>query len=279
MFRNFLIFQKVQPKIYMLYKLPLLYLQRKVKSFFRKPFMQRLRRNAPWLFSFMRERFKPNIFFGLPFTILLVLTSINLAMLSELAEHVVNSTEMKSMDMQVSGWFYNFRTPVLSLVLYYFTQLGSVYGVTAITLLISIILLWKRMIYQVFALLISLLGSSISMYFTKLHFHRERPLNIAYYTSETSFSFPSGHATGVMALVGLLCYFALGEIKGKRTSITLLLLGIGYISLMGISRIYLGVHFLTDVAAGYLLGFLWVLLAIGLMEYVALKKLKPKRKQ
>ena len=82
-----------------------------------------------------------------------------------------------------------------------------------------------------------------------------------------------------MALVGLLCYFALVEIKGKRTSITLFLLGIGYILLMGISRIYLGVHFLTDVAAGYLLGFLWVLLAIGLMEYVALKKLKPKRKQ
>lgn len=258
----------------MKYKLPLLYLSKKIRLFFRQPFMQRLRRQYPGLFSFIRKRFKTDDFFGLPFTILLTLTAINLAMLSELAENVVNSPEIKTLDQRVSGAFFNLRTPLISAILYYFTQLGSVYGVTVITLLMSSLLLWKQRVLQFFALLLSVIGSGISMHFSKLYFHRERPLNLAYYTTENSFSFPSGHSTSVMALVGVLCYIALLELKSKGARITLFLLGSGYILLMGFSRIYLGVHFLTDVAAGFLLGFLWVLLAIGLMEYSAVKQLK-----
>ncbi|WP_158267512.1 phosphatase PAP2 family protein [Adhaeribacter arboris] len=239
--------------------------------------MQRLKQKYPWLFAFIRNRFRTGDFFGLPFTILFTLTVINLSMLSEIAENVVNSQKVKNLDIQVSGAFFNLRTPFISLVLYYFTQLGSVYGVTIITLLMSILLLWKQRLYQLLALLISVLGSGISMHFSKLYFHRERPLNLAYYTTESSFSFPSGHSTSAMALVGVLCYIALLEIRSKRIRAFVFITGICYILLIGFSRIYLGVHFLTDVAAGFLLGFLWVLLAIGLMEYSALKQFKLSR--
>ena len=259
-----------------MFKVPFLYLASKIEAVFRSPQLRQFAGKYPGIFRFIRSRFKPGIFFGLPFTILLLLTSINLAMLSELAEHVVNSGNMKTLDMNVSGWFFNLRNPVLSKGLYYFTQLGSFYGVTIGTALVSLFLMWQRRGFQLLASLISVLGSSISMYYSKLYFHRERPLNIAYYTTENSFSFPSGHSTSAMALVGLLCYFCLTEIKNKTTRILLFLMGVMYILLIGISRIYLGVHFLTDVLAGYLLGFLWVLVAIGLMEYSAISKLKQK---
>ncbi|MDQ4140386.1 MAG: phosphatase PAP2 family protein [Bacteroidota bacterium] len=239
--------------------------------------MKRLKQKYPWLFAFIRNRFKTGEFFGLPFTILFTLVVINITMLSEIAENVVNSQKVKNLDMQVSGAFFNLRTPFISKALYFFTQLGSVYGVTTSTLLVSIFFLWKRRIYHLLALLISVLGSGITMHFSKVYFHRERPLNLAYYTTEASFSFPSGHSTSAMALVGVLCYIAFLEVKSRSTCTLIFTAGIGYILLMGFSRIYLGVHFLTDVAAGFLLGFLWVLLAIGLMEYSALKQLKQSR--
>jgi len=176
----------------------------------------------------------------------------------------------------VTAWFFNLRTPFLNKAFYYFTQLGTVYGVTAGTVLTGLVLLWQRRGFHILALLISVLGSSLSMYYSKIYFHRERPLNVAFYTPENSFSFPSGHATSAMALVGLLCYFFLIEVEDKKWRLTLFLLGVSYILLIGLSRIYLGVHFLTDVAAGYLLGLLWVIVAIGLMEYSAISKVKHK---
>lgn len=236
--------------------------------------MQRLKQKYPRLFSFIRQRFKPGEFFGLPFTILLILTTINVAMLSELAEHVVNSEQLKTLDMEVSAALFNIRTPIVSHFLFYITQLGSIYGITATTTLASIILILKKRIIQFVALLLSVLGSGLTMHYSKLYFHRERPLNLAYYVPESSFSFPSGHSTSIMALIGILCYFIFIDVKQHQTRNALIFLGIVYIFLIGFSRIYLGVHFLTDVTAGFLLGFLWVLLAIGFMEYLTLKQLK-----
>jgi len=259
-----------------MFKVPFLYLTKVVEAVFKKPFMRHLAGKFPRLFSFLRNRFKPGVFFGLPFTVLVIIIGVNLTMLSELAEHTVNSEQVKLLDTEVTAWFFNLRTPFLNKAFFYFTQIGTVYGVTAVTVLAGLVLLWQRRGFHILALLISVLGSSLSMYYSKIYFHRDRPLNVAYYTPENSFSFPSGHATSAMALVGLLCYFFLIEVENKKMRIALFLLGLSYILLIGLSRIYLGVHFLTDVAAGYLLGLLWVIVAIGLMEYSAISKVKHK---
>jgi len=238
--------------------------------------MRHLAGKFPRLFSFLKKRFKPGVFSGLPLTVLLILICVNLIMLSEIAEHAVNSEKVKLLDIEVTAWFFNLRTPFLNKAFYYFTQIGTVYGVTAGTVLVGLVLLWQRRGFHLLALLISVLGSSLSMYYSKIYFHRERPLNVAYYIPENSFSFPSGHATSAMALAGLICYFFLIEIENKKLRLGLFFLGVSYILLIGLSRIYLGVHFLTDVAAGYLLGLLWVIVAIGLMEYSAISKEKQK---
>jgi undecaprenyl-diphosphatase len=239
--------------------------------------MLKLKSKYPGIYAFLRNRFDPNEFLGLPLTILLFLVSVNLAMLSELSEHAINSPGVKQVDMEVTAWFFNLRTPFLSLLVYLFTQLGSGYGVLFSTVLLSLLLLWKKRPYYLLPLLVSVLGSALSMRLTKLYFQRERPLNFAYYTPEATYSFPSGHASSAMALMGIGLYFLLLEIKDNRIRWAVFLLGTLYILLMGISRIYLGVHFLTDVVAGFLLGLLWVILAIGLMEYSTLKKLKRKK--
>jgi membrane-associated phospholipid phosphatase len=255
-------------------KIPLLYLAALVRAFFQNPFMQRLWKKHPRLISFIYARFSPVHFFGLPFTILMLLTAINLLLLSELAENVVNSEATKAFDTWVSTAFFSIRSPDVSVAFYYFTQLGNVYGVIVIALIAGVYLLWKQRRFHFTALLVSVLGSGLSMQLLKEYFNRERPLNIAYYTTEASYSFPSGHATAAIALEGLLVYFLVSSIRSRRSRILGTVAGVSYILLIGLSRIYLGVHFLTDVMAGYMLGFFWLLLSIALMEYLALRKLK-----
>jgi membrane-associated phospholipid phosphatase len=257
-----------------MWQVPILYLTGKIRSFLRTPFMQRLKIRFPRVYAFVRNRFDSKEFRGLPLTIILFLVSINLAMLSELSEHVVNSPAVQHLDMEVSAWLFNLRTPFLSLLVYYFTLLGNVYGVSLFTILVSLLLLRYRRGFYVLALLISVLGSGWAMQVTKLYFQRERPLQIAYYAPDATYSFPSGHATSAMAVAGILCYIILVEIKDKQLRRILWLFCVLYVLMIGFSRIYLGVHFLTDVAAGYLLGLLWVTLGIGLMEYVAVKNQK-----
>ncbi|RDC63384.1 Undecaprenyl-diphosphate phosphatase [Adhaeribacter pallidiroseus] len=199
-------------------------------------------------------------------------------MLSELAEHVVNSDQLKRVDMEVSGAFFNIRNPLLSQCLFYLTKLGSIYGISTITIIAGVVLISRKRIIQLIGLFISVLGSGITMHYSKVYFHRERPLNIAYYIPENSFSFPSGHSTSIMAVLGILCYFIFLDIKKRPLRNVLITLGLSCIFLVGFSRIYLGVHFLTDVTAGFLLGFLWVLLGIGFMEYLTLKQLQRANK-
>ncbi|MGV3640968.1 MAG: phosphatase PAP2 family protein [Adhaeribacter sp.] len=259
--------------------IPALFLSQRLKTLWRHPAMKRLRARYPRSYAFIRQRFDPRVFWGLPLSILLVLVSVNLAMFTELAEEAVNSNEMKNLDMAVTGWFFNQRHPLLSQLVYHFTNLGSNYGIAILTTLAGLVLLWKRKAYYVLALVVSVVGSGLSSRLTKLYFQRERPLNFSYYDPESTFSFPSGHATSAMALMGILCYILFLETKTlKARLLTILAAGV-YIALMGLSRIYLGMHFLTDIAAGFILGFLWVVLAIGLMEYFAHRKLQKEKKE
>jgi membrane-associated phospholipid phosphatase len=260
-----------------MFHIPFLFFTRKIKAFLRQPYMQQLRSRYPRVYGFIRNRFHPDEFRGLPLTILVILISVNLFILSELAEHTVNSQGVKNLDMEISAMFFNLRTPLLSLMVYYFTLFGTVYGVAGTTTVVGAVLLWKRRGFYLLALLVAVLGSGLAMQLTKLYFQRERPLNFAYYVPDATYSFPSGHATSAMALMGILGYFIWLEFKDKRVRWALWVLGALYVLSMGFSRIYLGVHFLTDVAAGFLLGLLWVILAIGLMEYFVLQKLRKKR--
>jgi len=212
-------------------------------------------------------------FLGLPLTLLLGIMIINFSMLSEIAENIENSAGMKQLDSSVSLFLFQLRTDMLAIAFYYFTQLGSTPAVVVMTILTLIFLVLKKRWNYVVAVLVSVLGSGISIYFTKLYFHRERPMEMAYYTAKT-FSFPSGHAAGAMALIGIICVLLSLERQHIKWARSWIGLGIAYIILIGFSRIYLGVHFVSDVFGGYLLGSLWLILAVCTLEYLLLRSSK-----
>lgn len=110
-----------------------------IEALFRHPYMARLSRRHPKVFSFLRDRLDPGNFFGLPFTILVLIMGTNAALLTEVAEKVVNSEKMKSLDQNVSLFFFQLRTDKVSLAMYCFTQLGSVGGMAAVTALAALL--------------------------------------------------------------------------------------------------------------------------------------------
>ncbi|MCX6742949.1 MAG: LssY C-terminal domain-containing protein, partial [Candidatus Parcubacteria bacterium] len=91
---------------------------------------------------------------------------------------------------------------------------------------------------------------------------------------EKSASFPSGHAALAMALFGFLIYFAWRNLKSWPDKLNALFAGILIIIAVGFSRLYLGLHYLSDILGGYLLALLWLIISINLIEWPGFKKEK-----
>ena len=119
--------------------------------------------------------------------------------------------------------------------------------------------------------LISILGiAGLSNKILKVIIKRPRPSHL-HLINERGFSFPSGHAMGSMALYGFLLYLVYKKVKNKYLKIMLMIFLSYIIITIGISRIYLGVHYPSDILGGYLLS-----LAIILGVEVIYNKVKIK---
>lgn len=98
-------------------------------------------------------------------------------------------------------------------------------------------------------------------------FARHRPTN-QLLKEAINYSFPSGHAFMSMTFYGLLAYIAWHSIKNKTAKWTVIVLLILWINLVGISRIYLRRHYLSDVLAGFAIGFLWLVISLKVIRQI-----------
>src|SRR5688572_55920 len=156
----------------------MLYLSVIISRIFRHPLIRQFGNRFPRLYRFLQQRFSLNHFFGLPFTMVLGLICLNLMLLSELVETIENSPGMKSIDGEISLFLYNYRAPWLSQSTFWFTQLGSFYGLLTVTVCAGLYLLYKRKFAYLLGFLVSVLGSGAAVKITKAYFVRERPLDI-----------------------------------------------------------------------------------------------------
>lgn len=175
-------------------------------------------------------------------------------------------------------WFENLllaaRTAPLLGIFVLVTYLGDAVVVIGIAGLASIAILFYKLDRAYLAgLATTLIGAAASGYFVKAIIARPRPGGLIPSMLETSYSFPSGHATLALALYGFMAYMfcrLYPKHTGKIVALAALI-----ILFVGVSRLYLGVHFPSDVIAGYLLGGLWLLLGIALTERKAATENHP----
>jgi len=153
--------------------------------------------------------------------------------------------------------WYALRNPILSSVMFVITLFGA-----DLTILLGAIVVFlfhrinKRRESIIFGNAV-ILGVLLNL-FLKFMFARARPDGDTMVVMD-SFSYPSGHAMNAFIFYGLLAYYLIVFTKRQLLEIIIAVCSISTIVLVGISRIYLGVHYPTDVLAGYLAG-LWVVM-------------------
>ncbi|CFX98384.1 Phosphatidic acid phosphatase type 2/haloperoxidase [Syntrophomonas zehnderi OL-4] len=144
------------------------------------------------------------------------------------------------------------NTPWLSQVMAVITNLGSPLAYITIAVLVFIGLGWQKRWWEALFSISSLFSAWVLMGFLKNIIARPRPLGEAL-TIATGFSFPSGHAMLSLAFYGFLALVVSGDCPPKYRS----LIRVGFsvlILIIGFSRVYLNVHYTSDVLAGYILG-------------------------
>ena len=132
--------------------------------------------------------------------------------------------------------------------------------VTLVVLSIAFIFLIKEKKYSKFIIL-NLVLSFLANRVLKFIFRRPRPERIQI-LAEKGYSFPSGHAMVSFAYYGFLIYLIYKNIKNKKIKFSLIIFLSILILFIGVSRIYLGVHYVTDVLGGFVFGFIYLMLFI-----------------
>ena len=155
------------------------------------------------------------------------------------------------------------RTPFLTVFFKFVTYLGDWTVVLPIALIVSAILILKRRRKQDAILAFISLGGLIVAFLLKNIVHRARPLGGL--LNETSFSFPSAHAVISVVFYGFIIYLLLPKIKNRKIKALKIFIASLLVMLVGFSRLYLGVHYLSDVLAGYVIGAIWLLIGVYLV--------------
>jgi len=118
-------------------------------------------------------------------------------------------------------------------------------------------LIWKRCVGVAISLLIAVIGAQLLNDVLKLLFQRPRPTAVLSLLPGQSWSFPSGHAMLSLAFYGFLAYLSLRLLRGRWRITALVGLGL-IVLLIGLARLYLGVHYFSDVIAGYAASLIWL---------------------
>ena len=219
----------------------------------------------PALAVFLKKRVDLSKFSGLMLTILALLLVYAVVSFISTAIAVFVIGNAINIDLSLANLLHAFRNPLLVKIFLWITLLGNWRIVAATTLVVLVLFwLWNKKNY-ITPFLVSVGGSFVTSAIFKYIWHRPRPLEVAVYI-EKSWSFPSGHAVLAVSLCGFLIYFFWKYFKKWENKINALFLGFLTIILIGFSRLYLGVHYLSDVWAGGLVGFFWLVISIGLVE-------------
>jgi len=148
--------------------------------------------------------------------------------------------------------------------------LGELWSIIGITLVIGCLLFFKKHYKHLIELFVAIGGGAVTTQLLKDLIQRPRPSLPT--IIETSYAMPSGHATMSAAFYGMLIYLLWRTRIRMVHKIIITSLTIIFILAIGFSRLFLGVHYLSDVIAGFALGTFWVLIAMTSRKILKKKK-------
>lgn len=180
-------------------------------------------------------------------------------------------TNITAQDYEIGAFFYDMREAGRTSAAIAITRLADREAQTIVTVVVTLFLLlvrkWRTGLWYGLTVLF---GADFLNGAVKEFYARVRPDQIDHLIEQGEFAFPSGHAMGSMIVYGGILFLILRYLASARRRLGWEKWVLGFlfgllILLIGLSRIYLGVHYPSDVIGGFSLGFAWLMLSIGLL--------------
>jgi membrane-associated phospholipid phosphatase len=207
---------------------------------------------------FLQARLSPEGYLGLHLTIGLLVILAAGWWFADIAEDMSGEAAKRLLDERVTAWFRQRATPALTQISRVVTFFGSVGFVAVASSCGAIVLLVREWWYQLLALTLAVGGGSLLNILLKHFFHRQRPVLENPLLTLSSFGFPSGHTMGATLLYGVLAVFVAQSVRTWRLRALAFSMAALAGALIGLSRIYLGAHYLTDVVGAIAVGLAWL---------------------
>jgi membrane-associated phospholipid phosphatase len=203
-------------------------------------------------FKTMAQRLGPRMGVGL-------LAAVIVTVLFGVLATEVREGETQHFDDALRMTVYGVSSPHATAVLHAITQLGSPLFLLPMTIVFALTFLHLRRIRGAILLTVTMLGVTVLNQILKAVFQRPRPLPFFGLTMPASYSFPSGHSLAAFCFYGALAALVTARLRSQFWSALVWAAAVVIIVAVGFSRLYLGVHYPSDIVGGYATGFVWVL--------------------
>lgn len=176
---------------------------------------------------------------------------------------VLERDGIASWDHPVLGLAIQSRTGPLNGFFETITQLGAGPGLVAVSLAVAALAMWRlRSIWPGVLVLVTLVGAELVSTTAKVLIQRARPPHGYWLANASGYAYPSGHTLLSVSTYGVLAFVGWCLVRSLWARLTVALAAAAMVAAIGVSRIYLGVHWLTDVLGGLLVGLGWLTLVM-----------------
>ncbi len=218
--------------------------------------------------QFLLDRFSMHGAYGISFTIALAIFCSGIWLFAELLENVVAQSEAVLLDQPLLVFIASHRQPALTSIMHFITLLGEPWFVIPLAVLAGVLFWYKTKSWQSLYILASAVtGAGIFDLLFKSLVARARPLPLLRVLDVPGYAFPSGHAALTVFYI-MMGYLIARRVKAWQLKVVVWVAAILMAVLIGISRVYLGVHWPTDVIGGWALALVWASLVIGIASLV-----------
>jgi len=230
------------------------------------PFIRGLRQRHPKAWSFAARRFAAGEYLGLHLTVGLLLSLGALWLFGGISEDVVHHDPITQLDLTIANAFHSHATPTGVAIAKGVSFLGSPAFIAAWGLMLIGLLAVRRQPLLIGGWVAAVAGGGLLDVALKAVFHRTRPTWDVPLLTARGWSFPSGHAMGSLVAYGMLAYLLVRDPKGRPPRMAIVAGAVTLVLLIGLSRMYLGVHYFSDVVGGYAAGMVWLAACITGLE-------------
>ncbi len=213
----------------------------------------------PKAWGFIKDRFRVGKGHGIGLTVGVACFALSILSFAAMVDSLSEKGTLFHLDLQINAYMTKVADPGLTGSLGTITSLGNIFLVVLVAVIVGVILFIRKNWWRLLALFLGVAIGQGVLNILKVIFQRPRPRTELYVFS---YSFPSGHVFSATVIYGFCIYLTFRFIKNAMVKWIVSALLALLILLIGFSRVYLGVHWLSDVLAGYATGFTWLLFSI-----------------